>query len=45
LSESKKAAWFVRQIGLLYAVEKELREKNAGPKLRAAIRTWQNAAR
>jgi transposase len=30
LTESKLAAWFVRQIGLLYAVEKELREKNAG---------------
>jgi hypothetical protein len=42
LSESKKAAWFVWQIGLLYAVEKELREKNAGPQLRAAIRTWQS---
>jgi len=42
LSESKLAAWFVRQIGLLYAVEKELREKQAGPQLRAAIRTWQS---
>jgi transposase len=42
LTESKLAAWFVRQIGLLYAVEKELREKKAGPQLRAAIRTWQS---
>ncbi len=42
LSESKLAAWFVRQIGLLYAVEKELREKKSGPQLRAAIRTWQS---
>ena len=42
LSESKLAAWFVRQIGLLYAVEKELREKKAGPQLRAAMRVWQS---
>ncbi len=42
LTESKLAAWFVRQIGLLYAVEKELREKKAGPQLRAAMRTWQS---
>jgi hypothetical protein len=32
----------VRQIGLLYAVEKELREKKAGPQLRAAMRSWQS---
>jgi len=42
LSESKVAAWFVRQIGLLYAVEKELREKKAGPESRAAMRAWQS---
>ncbi len=42
LTESKLAAWFVRQIGLLYAVEKELREKKAGPHLRAAMRSWQS---
>jgi hypothetical protein len=42
LGESKLAAWFVRQIGLLYAVEKELREKKAGPQLRAAMRCWQS---
>lgn len=42
LSESKLAAWLVRQIGLLYAVEKQLRQKKAGPQLRAAIRTWQS---
>ncbi|HEY3861028.1 MAG TPA: IS66 family transposase [Verrucomicrobiae bacterium] len=42
LSESKLAAWFVRQIGLLYAVEKELREKKTGPQLRAAMRVWQS---
>ena len=42
LVESKLAAWFVRQIGLLYAVEKELREKKAGPQLRTAMRVWQS---
>jgi hypothetical protein len=42
LAESKLAAWFVRQIGLLYAVEKELRQKKAGPQLRAAVRAWQS---
>ncbi len=42
LAESKLAAWFVRQIGLLYGVEKELRQKKAGPRLRAAVRAWQS---
>jgi transposase len=42
LAESKLAAWFVRQIGLLYGVEKELRRKKAGPRLRAAVRVWQS---
>ncbi len=42
LGESKLAAWFVRQIGLLYLVEKELRQQQAGPKLRAAVRAWQS---
>jgi len=42
LAESKLAAWFVRQIGLLYAVEKLLREQKAGPGLRAAMRNWQS---
>jgi transposase len=41
LSESKLAAWFVRQIGLMYRVEKELRQKQAGPRLRQAVRAWQ----
>ena len=41
LAETKLAAWFVRQIGQLYAVEKELREHRAGPALRQAMRTWQ----
>jgi transposase len=42
LPESKLAAWFVRQIGLLYAVEKKLRQERAGPRLRAAVRAWQS---
>ena len=42
LAESKLAAWFVRQIGLLYGVEKELRRKKAGQRLRAAVRAWQS---
>jgi transposase len=42
LVETKLAAWFVGQIGQLYAVEKKLREKNAGPKLRASMRVWQS---
>ena len=42
LGESKLAAWFLRQIGLLYAVEKDLREQQAGPQLRAAFRSWQS---
>ena len=42
LDESKLAAWFVRQIGLLYAVEKKLRQQKAGPALRQAMRAWQS---
>jgi len=43
LSERPKlASWFVRQIGLLYLVEKQLRRDKAGPKLRAAVRCWQS---
>jgi transposase len=42
LGENKLAAWFVRQIGLLYTVEKGLRQKKAGPRLRAAVRSWQS---
>jgi len=42
LAESKLAAWFVRQIGLLYGVEKELRRKKVGPRLRSAVRSWQS---
>jgi transposase len=42
LAETKLAAWFAGQIGLLYAVEKKLREQKAGPQLRAAMRAWQS---
>jgi len=31
----------VRQIGQLYAVEKQLRQQKAGPALRQAMRAWQ----
>jgi len=42
LGEGRSAAWLVGQIGRLYAVEKQLREQNAGPQLRAAMRAWQS---
>jgi hypothetical protein len=42
MPESKVAAWFIRQIGLLYAVETKLREQKAGPALRRAERAWQS---
>jgi len=41
LAETRLAAWFVRQIGHLYAVEKQLRGQKAGPALRQAMRVWQ----
>ena len=42
LAETRLAAWFVQQIGQLYAVEKKLREQKAGPALRQSIRAWQS---
>ena len=42
LGEGRSAAWLVGQIGRLYAVEKQLREQQAGPQLRAAARAWQS---
>jgi transposase len=42
LTESPRAAWFLRQIGLLYAVEKKQRQQKVGPRLRAAVRAWQS---
>lgn len=37
LAENKLAAWFVRQIGLLYVVERKLRQHKVGQ----ALRVWQ----
>jgi transposase len=34
--------WILRQIAILYGIEKELRRERAGPKLRAARRSWQS---
>jgi transposase len=34
----RRAAWFLRQIGLLYEIEKRLRLRKAGPRLREAVR-------
>jgi transposase len=42
LNETKLAAWFIRQIGLLYRVERELRRHQAGPALRQAVRASQS---
>jgi transposase len=42
LAETKLAAWFVGQIGQLYAVEKKLREQKAGSALRQVMRAWQS---
>lgn len=42
LGEGRSAAWLVGQISRLYAVEKQLREQQAGPQLRAAVRAWQS---
>ena len=42
LPEGRAAAWVVGQIGQLYAVEKTLREHQAGPNDRAAVRVWQS---
>lgn len=42
LGEGRAAAWLLGQIALLYAVEKRLRESQAGPDLRAAVRAWQS---
>jgi transposase len=45
LGEGRTAAWIVGQIGLLYGVEKQLRQSRlggTGPDLRSAVRTWQS---
>jgi transposase len=38
----RTAGWIIRQIAHLYRIEKDLREKHAGPRLRAAVRTHQS---
>lgn len=38
----KQAAWFLKQIGLLYEIEAGLREKKAGAQLRQAVRASQS---
>jgi transposase len=43
LGEGRVVAWFLGQMGQLYAVEKALRQQRAGPALRAAVRAWQSA--
>ena len=43
LGEGRTAAWLVGQTGRLYAVEKQRREQQAGPQLRAAVRTYASA--
>lgn len=37
-----KTAWVIRQIGLLYNIERDLRESRAGPQLREATRQSQS---
>jgi hypothetical protein len=39
----RRAAWFIKQIGLLYALEKRLRKRKAGPQLRQAARSAEAA--
>jgi transposase len=38
----RTAGWIIRQIAHLYRIEKELRAKQAGPRLRAAVRAHQS---
>jgi transposase len=42
-SAPRTAAWLLRQVGHLYQIERELRAKKAGPRLRAAERAAQSA--
>ena len=43
IAETKVAAWFVKQMGIMYAVEQQLRRSKSGPDLRAAVRQHQSA--
>jgi hypothetical protein len=38
----QQAGWILRQIAHLYCIEKDLRERRAGPQLRAAVRAHQS---
>lgn len=42
-NHDRRAAWFLKQIGLLYALEKRLRQAKAGPRLRQAARAAEAA--
>jgi transposase len=41
MEQDRRAAWCIRQIAHLYGLEKSLREQQAGPRLREAMRAWQ----
>jgi len=41
-SSPRTAGWIMRQIQHLYRIEKDLRQKRAGPRLRAAVRAHQS---
>ena len=43
LGHDKRAAWLMGQIGQLYAVEGQLRKRQAGPRLRQSVRIAQSA--
>jgi hypothetical protein len=42
MGEGRLAVWLLKQIALLYGVEKRLRQQKAGPGLRVAARQWQS---
>lgn len=42
-NHDRRTAWFLKQIGLLYALEKRLRQGKAGPRLRQAARAAEAA--
>jgi hypothetical protein len=42
-NHDRRAAWFLKQVGLLYALEKRLRQQKAGPRLRQAARAAEAA--
>jgi transposase len=40
--DPRRAGWWLRQIGHLYDIERELREQRAGPQLRLAVRAYRS---